>query len=558
MGSLEPKPEKKATKIALLEPLKDLTLDTKTFSPFNNQLSLRSRAALSTLVSSKNSSLMNDDFSHDHKINREKFLVHQNRVDRGIRAYKDIQFHINKPENKEEPTPIASSTLNLFKKDCFIVNNNQPPSPTKLTEPTPRLSLSPRKKNFSAMLSARQERKSVPNITSPNESQFSAPNLGHRKTLSSLVGKSESDTIYTPLNRKLPQALLIKDFSRVTSKNVSQVASVRSQPQLTQKTMVNSNVINTVRTQRNWKKLGLENQMPRVASNERKQLSNFLVDDYITKLINDKDGVSNAELQEVNRKKYIQALKKLHTQQEDYFSKETVLAEVERVKGLIYEETTKFKLLRHSQVPVTDEPKQEEIQPVKAFRRDYAFMPGTDYPAYEGGEDTVIERNQGPQLMGFQLVPTEGKYPMLKPLVDPKTRYAFRESCPSLNRLGNQQEPLLKTIRNFGEFDDGEGDSSPNSPAKRFNRRLKNEKFVKIRAALKNVLEKLGRLKIQRKEIVHLNKIFCTKPYERPGSLAFLKAVKAEDTITVESMLNQNKFFVLDFDQVTLFHWRWL
>lgn len=49
------------------------------------------------------------------------------------------------------------------------------------------------------------------------------------------------------------------------------------------------------------------------------------------------------------------------------------------------------------------------------------------------------------------------------------------------------------------------------------------------------------------------NKIFCTKPYEKPFSKEFLLSSRLGDIEKAKNLLHVNKYLVYDFDNVYLF-----
>ena len=55
---------------------------------------------------------------------------------------------------------------------------------------------------------------------------------------------------------------------------------------------------------------------------------------------------------------------------------------------------------------------------------------------------------------------------------------------------------------------------------------------------------------METKDFSKYEKIFPTKPYERPGSSEFLEAVKSQDKKLVEAMLENCKWYALDFDKM--------
>lgn len=52
---------------------------------------------------------------------------------------------------------------------------------------------------------------------------------------------------------------------------------------------------------------------------------------------------------------------------------------------------------------------------------------------------------------------------------------------------------------------------------------------------------------------IFLTKVFPTNPFERSGSTAFFRAVKANEIDKVEKLLRICKFHVFDFDTVAIF-----
>lgn len=55
----------------------------------------------------------------------------------------------------------------------------------------------------------------------------------------------------------------------------------------------------------------------------------------------------------------------------------------------------------------------------------------------------------------------------------------------------------------------------------------------------------------------NIHEIFPSKPYEKKGSFAFMRVVKSGDFYAVQDYLQQNKYFVFEYDPIkqTALHW---
>jgi len=78
-----------------------------------------------------------------------------------------------------------------------------------------------------------------------------------------------------------------------------------------------------------------------------------------------------------------------------------------------------------------------------------------------------------------------------------------------------------------------------------------------IRQSLRDLLLKYARLNIRLQDLKHIDEIFPSKPYEKKGAFAFMRVVKSGDFYGVQEFLQQNKYFVFEYDPIkqTALHW---
>ena len=460
--------------------------------------SQRDKAALKSLVHFKSDSVGND--IPLEKLNKEKFTINQNVLEKGAKSTTQTikGYSVRRVGSLGGSSlRIVTSPSKLYEKDHFMVRETMNNSPVLTTVSSPRL-ITAQAKFRSGLALAKKDSIPISTISSPREGLSTHPGFLHRKTMSSIAVKSTDtgDTVHSNISKKLPRGFLIKDFSKHFPLERSPSTEPRS-PTLTHRIIIHEGA-STPRTQREWKKIGLENQMPRVPSEERQRLSSFLGSEYYAKLINDKEGMS-AFQQENTRKEFIQTLKRQHQHQDEYFSRESLLAGVDYLKNQLNEEGIKFKLLRYSQVPEDNPPQQERTNSeVKA-----SVVFGSPYENVKHNYIEELEEDEigleGPKRMDFQIASSDEKFVTLHPLVDVKMRYAIRDVSQTQQKPAPNIQFRAPVVRKFGE--NSEANSPITSPSVMFRRKMKSERFVKIRAALRRVLEKLNRLKIKKNEV---------------------------------------------------------
>ncbi len=76
------------------------------------------------------------------------------------------------------------------------------------------------------------------------------------------------------------------------------------------------------------------------------------------------------------------------------------------------------------------------------------------------------------------------------------------------------------------------------------------QRFARIRKALKEKLFKCVELKLTPQEMLSERPLFPCKPFDRSGSYAFIKAAKYGDQETVEQYLKEDRFYIFEYDQV--------
>lgn len=76
------------------------------------------------------------------------------------------------------------------------------------------------------------------------------------------------------------------------------------------------------------------------------------------------------------------------------------------------------------------------------------------------------------------------------------------------------------------------------------------QRFARIRKALKDKLFKCVELKLTPQEMASERPLFPCKPFDRQGSYAFIKAAKYGDQETVEQYLKEDRFYIFEYDQV--------
>lgn len=212
------------------------------------------------------------------------------------------------------------------------------------------------------------------------------------------------------------------------------------------------------RTQRRFKKLGIEHRIPLIPHAEKERLTGFIESEYINNLIND-DVELATEIEQLMRRSFMRKLYKQNEKQRNWFSSRVLEADIDHLSYRIKEEAIRFKLLRNQK----HGPKAPEkvLDAWDSKRDSRSWLKPSRQARLRQMEVPKLE--DIPKLDKFSLASPKDPYLEVidKPIMEPSKRFMIGENKISPSKNTAQSPSKSKSRRGSRKFDEQRSYSVP-------------------------------------------------------------------------------------------------